>query len=90
MRYRIRRTTQFKKDVKRMLKRKKDIEQLFCVVQELAEGRKLPKHYTDHPLKGRYTGKHDCHIKPDWILIYALEDDELVLYRTGAHADLFQ
>ncbi len=89
MKYRIRRAKQFKKDVKRMLKRGKELEQVLVVVQELAEGRPLAKQYSDHPLKGQYTGKRDCHLAPDWILIYAVEDDELILYRTGSHADLF-
>ena len=87
--YQIRRTTQFKKDAKRVLKQGKDIEQLLHVVQELAEGRSLEAVYCDHPLKGQYRGKRDCHVEPDWILIYAIEDQELVLYRTGSHADLF-
>jgi mRNA interferase YafQ len=73
-----------------MLKRGKDLDQLLAVVQELAEGRPLSEQYGDHPLKGQYSGKRDCHLEPDWILIYALEDDELVLYRTGSHADLFR
>lgn len=90
MKYRIRRTTQFKKDVKRVLKRGKELDQLLSVVQELAEGRPLAEQYADHPLKGQYSGKRDCHLEPDWILIYAVEDDELVLYRTGSHSDLFR
>ncbi len=90
MKSRIRRTAQFKKDVKRVLKRGKVLDQLLAVVQELAEGQPLAEQYVDHPLKGQYSGKRDCHLEPDWILIYAVEDDELVLYRTGSHADLFR
>ena len=90
MRYQIRRSTQFKRDVKRAIKRGKDIEQLFFVVQELAEGRRLAGHYQDHPLKGQYKDKRDCHLDPDWILIYTVLNNELVLYRTGSHADLFR
>ena len=90
MKYRIRRTTKFKKDVKRVCKRGKEIEELLRVIQELAEGFSLSEQYVDHPLKGPYKGKRDCHLMPDWILIYAFEDDELVLYRTGSHSDLFQ
>ena len=89
MTYLIRRTTRFKKDVKRVLKRGKDIDLLLSVVQELAAGHSLAKQFVDHPLKGQYINKRDCHIEPDWILIYTIEDDELVLYRTGSHADLF-
>jgi mRNA interferase YafQ len=86
----IRRTTQFKKDVKHLLRSGKEVEKLMFVVNELAEGRKLAPQYHDHSLKGIYIGKRDCHIEPDWILIYAIEDNELVLYRTGSHAHLFR
>jgi mRNA interferase YafQ len=88
--YPIRRTTQFKKDTMRVLKRGKDLEQLLHAIQELAEGHPLDAVYLDHPLKGQSIGKRDCHVEPDWILIYAVEDEELVLYRTGSHADLFK
>lgn len=87
--YEIRRTTQFKKDIKRVLKRGKELEQLLIIVQNLAEGKPLDAVYLDHPLKGQYHGKRDCHLEPDWILIYALEGEDLVLYRTGSHSDLF-
>jgi len=66
--YQIRRTTQFKKDVKRVLKRGKELEQLLTVVQNLAEGEPLDSVYLDHPLKGQYHRKRDCHLEPDWIL----------------------
>jgi len=90
MRYQIRRTTQFKKDMKRMIKRGKDIERLLLIIQELAEGHSLASQYNDHPMKGQFAGKRDCHIETDWIMIYAIEDDALVLYRAGSHADLFR
>jgi len=86
----IRRTTQFKRDIKRLLRGGKDIEKLLGIVGELAEGRKLPPEYHDHPLSGKYKNKRDCHIEPDWILIYAIEENELVLYRTGSHSQLFR
>jgi len=85
----IRRTSQFKKDTKQMLKSGKDLEKLLFVVNEIAGGRKLAVKYKDHPPKGTYKGKRDCHIEPDWILIYAIDGDELILYRTGTHSDLF-
>ena len=72
-----------------MLKRGKDIEDLLFVVNELLEERKLAAKYKDHALKGQYKDKRDCHIEPDWILIYAYEGQELILYRTGSHSDLF-
>lgn len=90
MKLSIRRTTQFKKDVKRMVGRGKDLEKLLAVIEELAEGRKLAPQYRVHSLKGKYKNKRDCHIEPDWILIYAVEEHEIVLYRTGSHADLFR
>jgi len=86
---RIRRTSRFKKDVERMLKRGKDLDKLVFVVQELSAERKLPARYRDHPLQGQHRDKRDCHIEPDWILLYAVKINELVLYRTGTHSDLF-
>ena len=90
MKFPVRRTTQFKKDVKKLLKGGSDIEKLLFVVNELAEGRELAAKHQEHSLKGTYKDKRDCHIEPDWILMYAIEDDELVLYRTGTHANLFK
>ena len=90
MKLSIRRTTQFKRDIKRILRSGKDIEKLLSIVEKLAEGRKLAPEYHDHPLNGKYKNKRDCHIEPDWILIYAIEDDELVLYHTGSHPQLFR
>lgn len=91
MKFSILRTTQFKRDVKRLVESGKDIEKLsrYIGINELAEGRKLAPHYRNHSLKGKLKGKHDCHIEPNWILLYAVEDDKLVLYRTGSHAHLF-
>lgn len=89
MTLRIRRTSRFKKDVRQMLKRGKDLDKLVFVIQELSAERKLPARYRDHQLKGQHTDKRDCHIEPDWILLYAVEGSELVLYRTGTHSDLF-
>ncbi len=86
----IRRTTQFKRDIKRLLRSGKDIEKLMSIVKYFVEGQKLPPEYHDHPLSGKYINKYDCHIEPDWILIYAIEDNELVLYRTGSHSQLFR
>ena len=90
MRFPVRRTRMMKRDVKRLLKRGKDIEKLLSAVEILSEGSVLPSEYKDHPLTGELKGKRDCHLEGDWILIYAVEDNELVLYRTGSHADLFE
>ncbi len=86
----IRRTSQFKKDVKRARKRRKDLEKLKQVIEFLAAGEPLEAKYRDHALGGAYRGTRDCHIEPDWVLIYELTDEDLVLIRTGTHADLFE
>jgi len=90
MKYPIRRTRQFKKDVKRLKRSGKDVEELLFVINKLAEGEKLSQNYQDHPLKGGFKDKRDCHIQDDWILLYSIEDNELILYRTGSHSQLFR
>ena len=82
-------TTQFKKDIKRQRKRGKDLEKLKRVVELLIVGAELPPSFRDHPLSGNWAKWRDCHIEPDWILIYKPLGDELTLGRTGSHADLF-
>jgi mRNA interferase YafQ len=86
----IRRTSQFKKDVKRMAKRGKDFSVFKQVLQRLVEGENLETKHRDHLLLGQYKGSRECHIEPDWLLIYEPTDTELVLIRTGTHADLFR
>ena len=86
----IRRTTQFKKDIKRARKRRKNFGKLKTVIEKLAEGKPLEARHRDHALVGNYSGARDCHIEPDWLLIYEATEDELVLIRTGTHADLFK
>jgi mRNA interferase YafQ len=73
------------------VKRGKDLEKLSAVVELLCEGNPLPKQYKDHPLAGDYSGFRDCHIEPDWVMIYRIENSQLqlILARTGTHADLF-
>ncbi len=86
-------TTQFKRDIKLMKRRHKDIDKLWTVMDALIEGESLDPAYRDHPLFGLYVGRRDCHLEPDWLLIYKLEgeDDEVVIFeRTGSHADLFR
>ena len=90
MKYSIRHSAQFKKDVKHVLRGGKDTEKLLSIISKLADGETLPKKYCDHPLKGDFKGKRDCHIEDDWLLIYAIEDGELILYRTGTHSQLFR
>lgn len=91
MKYVIRFTSQFKKDLKLAKKQGKDIEKLFEVVEKLANGEMLEAKYRDHNLIGNYKGCRECHIESDWLLVYEIIDDVLVLllYRIGSHSDLF-
>ena len=88
--YKIRFTNAFKKNYKLMLKRGYDISLLEEVISKLKEGIQLEEKYHDHILKGNFKGFHECHIKPDWLLIYLIEDDilTLTLTNTGTHSDL--
>lgn len=81
----------FKKDYKRIVKRGYDIRLLEEVISILANQEPLPEKFRDHSLLGKYTGCRKCHITPDWLLIYEIDGDELILYltRTGSHSDLF-
>lgn len=83
---------QFKKDYKLAIKRNHNIEKLDNVIKLLAEGETLPPIYKDHNLAGFWKGFKECHIEPDWLLIYRLSEDKqiLVLSRTGTHSDLFK
>lgn len=89
--YTVKPTTQFKKDYKRAMKRGLKIELLEKVVELLAMGEALPEKNRDHELSGNWGGHRECHIQPDWLLVYRIEDDVLVLTlaRTGTHSDLF-
>lgn len=89
--YRIARTSRFKKDLKTIIKRGYNINLIGTVVDMLADGQELPPQYRDHDLTGNYKGCRECHITPDWLLIYEVADEELILYltRTGSHSDLF-
>lgn len=89
--YAVKLTTQFKKDYKLAVKRGLKIELLEAVVAALALGEPLPEKHRDHALTGNWIGHRECHILPDWLLIYRIEDDVLVLTlsRTGSHSDLF-
>lgn len=84
------RRSQFKRDVKRAKKRGKDMRKLRDVLTLLIEQRPLPKRCKDHSLVGTWNGYRDCHIEPDWLLIYRVEGDTLLLARTGTHADVFE
>lgn len=83
--------TTFKKDYKRIKKRGYDTSLLEKVVGILAEGKQLPAEYKDHNLSGNFKGCRECHISPDWLLVYEVVEEELLLYlmRTGTHSDIF-
>lgn len=85
----IRQSTQFRRDIKRLGRQVADLSELESVVKILAEGETLEEKYRDHPLTGNWRGYRDCHIRPDWLLLYRITDEELQLARTGNHADLF-
>lgn len=89
--YKVKFTNAYKKSYKRMAKRGIDLSLLDEVVDNLRQGIALDYKYRDHILKGKFSGFHECHIKPDWLLIYLIEDDilTLTLIDTGSHADLF-
>ena len=89
--YIVKPTTQFKKDFKLAMKRSMKIELLEEVIAMLAMGETLPDKHKDHALTGNWVGHRECHILPDWLLIYRIEDEVLVLTlaRTGTQSDLF-
>ena len=91
MKYEIRFTGQFKKDLKRAKKRGKDTDELFAVIDKLSNGEVLVEKYRDHGLSGNYKGCRECHIESDWLLIYEIDNGILVLmlYRVGSHSELF-
>ena len=92
MKYTLKPTTQFKRDLKKAQKQNKNLDLLNKVLQQLAAGIPLPEKNRDHALTGNYAGCRECHIQPDWLLIYEIAEDTLFLYltRTGSHSELFE
>lgn len=90
MKYAVRITSRYKKSLKKMLKRGKDIKKISAVVRMLANGETLPPQFRDHALVGDLIGFRDCHIENDWVLIYKIQNDILILTLadTGTHSDL--
>lgn len=84
-------TNQFKKDYKAAIKRHLNIDLLDDIIRKLSSGETLSEKNRDHALTGNWSGHRECHIQPDWLLVYRIEDDVLVLTlaRTGTHSDLF-
>lgn len=85
----IRQTTAFGRDLKRLKRQQKSLIELFTVIELLAKHESLDKKYRDHTLTSNWQGYRECHIRPDWLLIYRIEQDTLILARSGSHAELF-
>jgi len=87
----IRYTTQAKKDIRKLARQGKDVAKLASVLNDIAAGKELPAKIRDHALTGSYTGYRECHIEPDWLLIYLINGVDLFLtaVRTGSHSELF-
>ncbi|MDP6037716.1 MAG: type II toxin-antitoxin system YafQ family toxin [Candidatus Latescibacteria bacterium] len=86
----IKYTNQFRKDYKRMQRQKKDLQKLRHVINALTASRTLETRYRDHPLSGNWKGYGDCHLEPDWVLIYKVNEDILTLARMGSHSEVFK
>ncbi len=82
-------TSQFKKDFKRVLRQRKDLTKLEYVIETLLSNKKLESKFKDHQLSGKWKNHRDCHIEPNWLLIYQLTIDSLILERTGSHSEFF-
>jgi len=82
-------TNRFKKDYKQAIKRNYDISLIDAVIRGLINEAPLVEKHKDHPLSGNYAGSRECHIKPDWLLIYQIGNGVIVFERTGTHSDLF-
>lgn len=87
----IRYSSKFENDYKRIKKRKYNLSKLKTVISMLQNREPLPKQYRDHGLTGNYKGYRECYIEPDWLLVYRIDEDVLILtlFRTGSHSDLF-
>ncbi len=79
----------FEQDLKRALKRGKNAEKLKSIIRELVAGKKLAPKFREHKLVGNYRDRYECHIEPDWLLVYKRTETEIVFERTGSHSDLF-
>ena len=85
----VRQATAFRRDVRRLGRRGADLTKLQNVVALLAAKKPLEPRHRDHPLSGDWRSFRDCHVEPDWVLIYKVDGDDLYLVRTGSHAELF-
>ncbi len=91
MKYTVKPTGRFQKDLKKIQKQGLNLNLLADAIKILAIGKQLPPKYKDHRLSGDYANCRECHIQPDWLLIYEIAENDLILYltRTGSHSDLF-
>jgi mRNA interferase YafQ len=83
-------TTAFEKDLRRLRKQGRDLDRLEVIVDLLQAQERLPVRCRPHPLRGTWAGHWDCHVGPDWLLLYRTTEKELILVRTGSHAELFE
>lgn len=83
-------TTQFQRDLHLQQRRGKDSDKLKQVLTALINEEPLAERHRDHPLKGNFKNRRECHIEPDWLLIYKLDEDKIIFERTGRHSDLFE
>ncbi|WP_028389275.1 type II toxin-antitoxin system YafQ family toxin [Legionella fairfieldensis] len=83
-------TKQFEKDMKLAKKRGKELNKVFTLMRLILNEETIPLKNRDHSLTGNYVNRRECHIEPDWLLIYKLEDEEVIFERTGTHSDLFR
>ena len=92
MKYDIQFTNQFKQDLKLAKKQNRNLDKLFSVISTLAEGKTLDAKYRDHDLSGNFKGTRECHVEPDWLLVYQIQNEILILmlYRIGTHSELFK
>ena len=92
MKLQVKFTNKFKKDLKLANKQNKNLNKLYIVIEKLANLEKLDEKHNDHPLSGNFIGFRECHIEPDWLLIYYIENNTLtlVLTRLGSHSELFK
>ena len=82
-------TNSFAKDIKLAQKRSENIDKLKKIIELLVNKEPIPQKYRDHNLVGNFIGRRECHIEPDWLLIYKIDKDEIIFERTGTHSDLF-
>ena len=90
--YKLRPTTKYNRDLKRMQKRGANMDKMIAILKKLQAGKKLEKKNKNHGLSGEYAGQLECHIEPDWFLIYDVDNVSVCIYltRTGTHGDLFK